>query len=80
MKRDKSHLNPASDAFDPVATGKHLTERINSFNNPAGFICYWAAGLNKLRLAAMPEKWRHELTRRYEDRLEAINQNGPDYF
>ncbi|MET4294742.1 hypothetical protein ABIB06_006575 [Bradyrhizobium sp. LB8.2] len=75
-----SALHPACDEFDPIECGKHLTERINSFTNPAGLICYWRSGLNKLRLAAMPEKYRHALQRRYEDRLDAINDHGPDYF
>jgi hypothetical protein len=73
-------LHPACDEFDAVETGKHLTARINSFTSPAGLICYWRSGLNKLRLAAMPEKWRLVLQRRYDERLEAINDHGPDYL
>ncbi|MCK1485553.1 hypothetical protein IVB25_23390 [Bradyrhizobium sp. 193] len=73
-------LHPACDEFEPIECGKHLTARISSFTIPGGLIRYWQAGLNKLRLAAMPEKYRHALQRRYENRLEAINANGPDYF
>lgn len=73
-------LHPACDEFDAIECGKHLTARIHSFSNPGGLIRYWQAGLNKLRLAAMPEKYRHVLQRRYEERLEAINDHGPDYL
>lgn len=70
-------LHPAAEEFDPVKTGEHLTARILSFQHPAGLIAYWRQNLNRLRLLAMPENYRRELERRYEKRLEALNDAGP---
>lgn len=71
-------LHPAHDDFDPLSTARHLTARIKSFTHPAGLISYWRTGIVRLRLAALPKGWRYALERRYTERLDAINEHGPD--
>lgn len=73
-------LNPVFDEFDPIFTGRYLTSRIQSFTHPTGLIAYWRTGIVRLRLSAMPKEWRLVLERRYTERLEAINENGPDFL
>lgn len=71
------HLEPDSPYFNPLVCGEHLTARINEFATPMALSAYWNQKKVQARLQAMPERWRNELWRRLQKRLEALNENGP---
>ncbi|MDN3273368.1 hypothetical protein QWJ07_03875 [Frankia sp. RB7] len=76
-KKVVTTLEPGHPDFDALATAKHLSERMGSFPTPMALSCYWNAKKNQERMKLLPEKWRDELWRRYQQNIDTLNNAGP---
>lgn len=72
----KREIEPGTRYFKPVWCARYLNARMNEFAAPAGLICWWRTQKVQKRLWALPESWCAELVRRYENRLDALNNLG----
>lgn len=75
----RRECEPDSKCWNPLSAARRTNSQLQDFTHPGGLIRYWNAPKVRSRLKALPDKWRDELERRFQERLAALNDAGPDY-
>jgi len=73
----RRECEPGSPFWKPISAALRTNAQIKDFTHPGGLIRYWNTPKVRQRLKALPDRWRAELERRFQQRLAEINDAGP---